>query len=409
MITVLAVAILLCTASLVVGRAALVFTSGRGQIANLGLAPAIGLAALMALAVLGSRIADGAGAAIAMALLCVASLAFVRRGGIGNAALAALVVLAGLAAAALPFLLAGHSGILGAALINDDMASHLQIAEHVRSPLADAPRFAEGGYPIGPHAIVAGLAEGLGISIVDAFAALTIALAPLLALTLLAALDHLPPLRRVLAALVAALSYLSAAYIGQGAFKEPLEALIVIAFAIYVADLVGLGRSEPAVAGDRPAFWRAVPAGLLAAASVLNYSLPGLVWIAAVAAAILVLRYYVLGPRPQGLAIAWRRLLPYGARRPGDRRGRDGVRMEPDRRVHQRRLLPPRPGRIRPRQSAPVDLAGRGAWRLADRRLPHHRLGRRAARGALLARRGAGARRGDRRLWRRPGARAGSR
>ena len=86
-----------------------------------------------------------------------------------------VVALTGIGAS-LPFLIAGSVGILGAGLVNDDMASHLIIADYIADPRGPEPSFVEGGYPIGPHAIVAAVAEVTGIGLVEVFAGLTLAL-----------------------------------------------------------------------------------------------------------------------------------------------------------------------------------------------------------------------------------------
>ena len=65
-------------------------------------------------------------------------------------------------------------GILGVGLVNDDMASHLIIADYVTDPAGTVPSFVKGGYPIGPHAVVAAVATGTGVGLVEAFAGLTL-------------------------------------------------------------------------------------------------------------------------------------------------------------------------------------------------------------------------------------------
>ena len=76
------------------------------------------------------------------------------------------------AAAALPFAIAGYVGILGVGLINDDMASHLIIANYIGDYSGHVPSFIKGGYPIGPHAVVAGISRLTGAGLVDVFAGL---------------------------------------------------------------------------------------------------------------------------------------------------------------------------------------------------------------------------------------------
>ncbi len=128
------------------------------------------------------------------------------------------------------------------------------------------------GYPLGPHAVVVALNKGLGIGLVQGFSGLTIAVAILAPLTALAAFADQPPLRRIAAALLVGLPYLVASYFAQGAFKETIQALFVLAFVLALRE------------STRPA-WRTlplrfVPAALIAIGSVYVYSFPGLIWLA---------------------------------------------------------------------------------------------------------------------------------
>ena len=47
--------------------------------------------------------------------------------------------------ASIPFIAAGDVGILGVGLVNDDMASHLLIADYVADRYRSRPSFVEGG------------------------------------------------------------------------------------------------------------------------------------------------------------------------------------------------------------------------------------------------------------------------
>ena len=64
-------------------------------------------------------------------------------------------------AAAIPFIASGHFGILGVGLVNDDMASHLLLADWIDERFRPEPVLVDQGYPLGPHALVAGLAATL--------------------------------------------------------------------------------------------------------------------------------------------------------------------------------------------------------------------------------------------------------
>jgi len=283
------------------------------------LAPAYGIAALLVLGGIAVRLPGHAvTAAVVLAAATLAALAYLRGriAGIGaSGALGLPVIAITVLVAALPFALAGHVGILGAGLVNDDMASHLIIADYVADPGGAVPSFVRGGYPSGPHAVVAAVAEGTGTDLVEAFAGLTLALAALLGLLGLGLLDNLPRGRRVIGASLIALPYLGAAYLSQGAFKEPLQALLLLGFALALGRLVGLERSsedppDPQVTRPHPLL-RVLPLGILAAASVFNYSLPGLLWIGAVAGAVVLARLVLIRPRPALPEGWWRRLAPY--------------------------------------------------------------------------------------------------
>jgi hypothetical protein len=124
----------------------------------------------------------------------------------------------------------------------------------------------------------------------------------------------MPRWRRVVGAALVGLAYLAASFLSQGAFKEPLQALILIAFAVLLAQLVGIRTAadpeRPPAARIRPIV-RVLPLAVLTAASVFNYSLPGLLWVAAVGALVLAARVWLVRPRPR-LPSDWRhRFAPY--------------------------------------------------------------------------------------------------
>ncbi len=191
----------------------------------------------------------------------------------GRSALVPPIAAAALAAgfAALPFLAAGAVGILGVGLVNDDMASHLLIADWIDERFRPEPVFIDQGYPLGPHALVAGLATLLRASSIDVFAGLILALPALAALVAYEALGALSRPARVAAAALVAVPYMAAAYLAQEAFKEPALALLVLAFALL------LPRTRTAR--------QAIPLGVLGAGAVYVYSFPGLAWLAGTAIA----------------------------------------------------------------------------------------------------------------------------
>ena len=111
----------------------------------------------------------------------------------------------------------------------------------------------------------------LGTGLIEAFAGLTLAIGVLTALLAFGALERLSFGWRTLAAAATALPYLIAAYLAQEAFKEPIMALFLLAFALW------LPRVERARDG--------AVLGLLAGGTIYVYSFPGLAWLAGTALA----------------------------------------------------------------------------------------------------------------------------
>ena len=305
------------------GQALAAFAAGADRDRPTGLtwlAPAYGLAILLLAGGIAIRLPGHATtAAIVLAALTLAAAIWLRGrvGGRREAASVGIpVVVITILAASLPFAIAGFVGILGVGLVNDDMASHLIIADFVSDYSGVVPSFIKGGYPIGPHAVVAAVSRGTGAGLVDVFAGFTMALAPLFGLLGIGLLGKMSRPRLIVGASLVALSYLGAAYLTQGAFKEPLQAMLLIGFAIALASLVGmrtpldeigpLERRQPV----HPVR-RVLPLAVIAAASVFNYSLPGLLWVGAVGVVVVVARWFLVAPRPE-LPEDWpRRLAPY--------------------------------------------------------------------------------------------------
>jgi hypothetical protein len=256
--------IAVCAASLTIGQAALALCGWRRWS---WLAPAVGLALVTALCWATVRLpGDGTIATIAVALAFAASLAYLRgrTEGAGEALReGAPVALAALIAASLPFIVEGRFGILGTSF-NPDMSQHFLAADRLANG-TDSQLLAQ-GYPLGPHAIVVALDKGLGVGLVQGFGGLTLAISVLASLTALGALGDLRLVPRWIAALLVGLPYMVASYLAQGAFKETMQALFVLAFAIF---LWRTGRGP----------LRAVPLAILTAGSVFTYSFPGLTWL----------------------------------------------------------------------------------------------------------------------------------
>ena len=264
-----------CAASLAIGQAAIALC---GQRRWSWLSPAVGLALLCAVCWGTVRLpGHGTISALAVLALTLAAVLFLhgRVEGVGEALRAgAPVAVLALLAASLPFVAEGHFGILGTSF-NPDMSQHLLAADRLAH--GEASQLLRQGYPLGPHAIVVALSKGLGVGLVQGFTGLTVAVAVLAPLTALAAFADLPPLRRTAGALLVGIPYMAASYFAQGAFKETMQALFVLAFALSLREL-----SRNSTCWNLPL--RFVPPALLAIGSVYTYSFPGLAWLAATAA-----------------------------------------------------------------------------------------------------------------------------
>ena len=240
------------------------------------LAPAVGLAVLTAVAWGTVRLpGEGVASLIAIGALSAASLAFLRGGVAGLGAAAAIgipVAVAATGAASLPFLVEGRFGILGTGL-NPDMSQHLFAADRLAE--GGAGRLLNQGYPLGPHALAIAASKSTGANLVHAFGGLTLASGVIATLASLALLERLAAWRRVLGALLVGLPYLVASYLIQGAFKETMEALFVLAFAIGLHELARGAPGYRAGAGSAVA---AIPLAALAAGAVYCYSFAGLLW-----------------------------------------------------------------------------------------------------------------------------------
>jgi hypothetical protein len=213
---------------------------------------------------------DGVIPAVLVLSLTVASLIYLRgrTDGAGEALRAGWpVALGALLAASLPFIVEGHFGILGTSF-NPDMSQHLLAADRLAE--GHSSQLLNQGYPLGPHSIVVALNKGLGIGLVQGFSGLTIAVAILASLTALTAFRNLPALQRTAGALLVGLAYITASYFAQGAFKETMQALYLLAF------VLALRETDRTWASLQLRF---VPAALIAVGSIYTYSFPGLIWL----------------------------------------------------------------------------------------------------------------------------------
>jgi hypothetical protein len=273
MLSALLAGALIVAASLLLGSAVMAIA---GLPRHSPVVPATGLSALLVICGVAVKLPGHAvtAAVVTGMVLIGCFVVFDRAGGArGSVRVGAVLALLGAAlVAAVPFMVNGRIGILGQGLVNDDMASHLLFTEWISSHAGPTPDLIKDGYPLGPHAIVAAAAKVSGASLIEGFAGLTGAIAALLALTTYGALPGVRGWLRVPAAVLAASPYLAAAYLAQGAFKEPMLGLALLGFALAL----------PAV---RPAWSRgggakaAIPLGVIAAGTVYNYSFPGLAWL----------------------------------------------------------------------------------------------------------------------------------
>jgi len=241
------------------------------------LSPAVGIAALAAIA-WGTVRLPGHGTASLIAILVAGAVsALVLRHRLDDLPdalrLGVPIGLAAVLAASLPFFVERRFGILGTGL-DPDMSQHLLAAFQLAH--GEGGRLISAGYPLGPHSLVVAL-SALGVSLVHGFDGLTLTVAVASCLAPLALLWRLSAPRGIVACLLVGLGYMAASYLVQGAFKESLEALFVLAFTI---GLHQVARGELVPAGARAPL-RAAPLGVLAAGTVYCYSFPGLLWLAA--------------------------------------------------------------------------------------------------------------------------------
>jgi hypothetical protein len=236
-------------------------------------APAVGFAALLCADSMAIRLPGHATTAVVVVALLLLGAALyliaIRRAAVlpGWAVIAAVLTVA---LAMLPFAVAGRAGLLGVGT-NDDMAEHLLAALSLQDAFgAQASKLVASGYPVGPHSLAASVAQVTGMGLERSFTGVMIAVPAILALAAGAMLAGSRTLR-VIVATSTGLCYLQAAYLVQASFKEPVEAVMLVAF---VAALTELGPERP-----KSRLW-CVPLAVLAAGAVYVYSYPGLAWLA---------------------------------------------------------------------------------------------------------------------------------
>ncbi|MFL5898273.1 MAG: hypothetical protein ACJ76D_07400 [Solirubrobacterales bacterium] len=304
MIGTYASAVLIGAVSLLVGRAVLSLAGWREWS---WLEPAVGFGAVLTATGAAAR-APGHGTSSTLALavlIVVAALVLWRRGArpssgtdlettsAGHAGAwreglpVALVVLVALS---IPFAVSGRWGLLGVGF-NNDLGLHLAWAEWLRSGFGPAP---DPGYPLGPHGLAVASAAVPGIDLGQAFLGEILAIGVMTGLTALGVLRGMAPGRRAIAAAMVAVPYLAASYYAQAAFKETAEALLFLAFAIYLTTLnaqrtpEGQARGVPSpdtqhraprdVSGEGTPLALLLPPLALAGGIFFSYSFAGIAW-----------------------------------------------------------------------------------------------------------------------------------
>lgn len=276
MLAILVSAALTCAGALLVGQLVLRLC---GATTWSWSAPAVGLSVLMlasftAIHMPGRTVTT---ALALLALLVAGIVSAVREPSQRPPLWGLLAALPVFALALVPFVSAWRSGTLGVGF-NNDMASHLAWAEAIQDAAVAKVNSIADDYPLGPHALVASLATGLGARVDVIFAGVTVAAPVLVAWTALGALRATSLVRSTALALVVGMPFFVAGYFGQGSFKEIHQALFALAV------VLALTRPLP----PTPLRW--VPLGLLLAGSLSVYSIQGLVWPVSVVGAWLLIK-----------------------------------------------------------------------------------------------------------------------
>lgn len=262
-------AVLISIAAVLIGRAICVLA---GPAEPRWLAPPVGFAALMVVCEVSISLPGrGWTAASVVAVLCAASAFLVirRRAGIPPLLDAIPVAIAVLVATSIPFLASGRVGVLGISYLNDTHW-HLILAEGLLHPSIKPLDGYGAGYPLGPHAVAATFAQGLGTGVDKSLTGVLMAAPVLTGLAALGALGGISRSRRWLVAVLAAIAYLAIASYAESAFKEPILSLMLLGLVLVLQ------------AGMRTRFARPVellvPSAVLLAGVVYDYSYPGLLW-----------------------------------------------------------------------------------------------------------------------------------
>jgi hypothetical protein len=268
-------ALLLVAGSWLVGNAVSLI-GGRCRAA----APAVGLSLLMIVAYVTIRL-PGRGVTAAVALLVVllaSGLITALHGSFGATIERVTAACIAGVGAAVPFIANGRVGLLGVSLDNDT-AAHLIWSEGLRSPTVARRYGLNDAYPLGPHSLIDAVGTGLHLRLDLSMTALLIAIVMITALVAAQAFASQALWKQVVAGVFGSLLYLVAAYYAEGAFKEPIMGLLLLAMVLHLEELrpVWVMRSH--------ARWLLlVPLSLLFAAGIYVYSYPALAWFGLTAA-----------------------------------------------------------------------------------------------------------------------------
>ena len=91
------------------------------------------------------------------------------------------------------------------------------------------------GYPLGPHSVVATVGTALNIPLNMSIDRALIAVVPITAIAAAGLLAGQALWRRTLLGVVCSLTYLVAAFYGEGAFKETIMAALLFGFVAYLS------------------------------------------------------------------------------------------------------------------------------------------------------------------------------
>ena len=272
MIAIYACTLLICAASVILGRAILLVLGARRPP---WLSAVTGFATLVVLAPFLVRLPGRATTAAILLglLLVVAAIPVVRdlrarsEPDWWTGVVVGVIVVA---VASIPFAVSGHVGVLGEGVYTNDHAAQLYWADWLQRGFGPEPSAVRFGYPVGPQAVAVIAAQVTGANLVSAFNGLLLAIPALTGVTALGAMGGFPLGRRLAIAVLVGLPYLAASFLAQSAFKETAMGLFVLAFAL------ALGSRHT----REPPPWRSIVAVclLIAAASVFTFSAPGLAW-----------------------------------------------------------------------------------------------------------------------------------